>query len=197
METSVFTGVDSAAVVEAIFALHFPQAARVVDLTFGKGRFWKWDHPFEVVGVDIAPVVECLQMDGRNTTFPDQSFDVAVIDPPFMHGGEGRGSYQSTVGMNADFSRLRNQRDVLELYARLCLEAKRLSRGVVVKCKDTIEASKYIDNSRRIASVLGKTGWTLVDKAVLVPAVTLPDDPKWKNQQHFRRQESYFLVGKA
>ena len=65
---SVFTVRESAPVVEAIFKLHFPNVKVVLDMTFGKGRFWKWEHPFQVVGIDIDPKdPRALKGDSRHT----------------------------------------------------------------------------------------------------------------------------------
>ena len=194
-ELSVVTGKHSSEVIQAIFNLHFPTVSRVLDMTYGKGNFWKWPYRFSLTGADIAHDKGGLQADSRRLPFDDASFDVAVIDPPFMHGATANG-YSSTVGLNRDFSRLCSQAVVLTLYKALLQEAYRLvSVGVVVKCKDIIESGKFAHMSAKVSAALEEVGFVLDDKVVFVPDIVLARDPRWK-QWHFRRQESYFLIGR-
>jgi hypothetical protein len=205
---SVFNVAESAPVVEAIFALHFAEAKVVLDMTFGKGRFWKWEHPFKVVGVDIDPKDErAIKGDSRHTGLPPGQVDVCVIDPPFMHAGlkttvhgdyndSSREAYNSTVKLNDDYARLSSQAAVLDLYTALLIEAHRLQADVLVKCKDTIQAGKLVLASHNIARVMEEQNYAVIDKAVMIPTGPLVTDPKWKRQQHFRRRESYFFVGR-
>lgn len=92
---------NTAACVKDIFTLHFPRAERVLDLTYGAGRFWNWEarevlgHELTVTGVDIDPPPPALArppngglfaIDNLNAAghFPDGSFDVICYDPPFI-----------------------------------------------------------------------------------------------------------------
>src|SRR3990167_9034716 len=139
---SVFVVRESAPVVEAIFALHFPQAQVVLDMTYGKGRFWKWEHPFKVVGVDIDPKDErALRGDSRHTGILPGKIDVCVIDPPFMHASlrtTVHGDYNDvSEGDSNQEGMLKNQAAVLDLYKALLTEAHRLEAAVLIKCKDT------------------------------------------------------------
>lgn len=183
---SVFTGRCSSEVIEAIFRLHFPAAHLVADLTYGRGAFWKWPHNLEIVGYDI-------ERQGTNGEDADGEYDVAIVDPPFRHS---RSPVPSTIKLEDDFRGLGSQDAITELYENLIGRASVIApRGIIVKVKDTIEKGKYVDRRGGIATIL-KDYYYLVDVAVFCPSITLSDDPKWKNQLHFRRQESYFLVGK-
>ena len=198
---SVFVVRESAPVVEAIFKLHFPQAQVVLDMTYGKGRFWKWEHPFKVVGVDIDPKDErALRGDSRHTGILPGKIDVCVIDPPFMHAGlrtTVHGDYNdASEGESNQQGNLGSQTDVLDLYTALLTEAHRLGAAVLVKCKDTIQAGKLVLASHNIAAALNTVGYDVIDKAVMIPTGPLVTDPKWGAQQHFRRRESYFFVGR-
>lgn len=196
--TSVFTGRYSHVAIQAIFKMHFLDAKRVIDLTWGNGSFWKWEHGLKVVGVDIATDAE-IKGDGRRTGLASDSFDVAVIDPPFMHGRDG--TYEGSSSHDGSsrhryprhlYSMAKTQEDILALYTGLMAEARRLAPSMIVKCKDIISNRRYYPVSCSVASIAHAQGWELIDKAVFV-ANTLPRDPRWK-QQHLRRQESYFLV---
>ena len=183
---SVFTGRCSSEIIEAIFRLHFPEAKTVVDLTYGRGAFWKWPHNLTIVPYDL----ERLGNDGASAC---GRFDVAIVDPPFRHS---RSPTPSTIKLEDDFRGLGSQAAITDLYESLIARASVVAaRGIIVKVKDTIERGKYVDRRGGIAAIL-QDWYNLVDIAVFVPSISLSDDPKWKNQLHFRRQESYFLVGK-
>src|SRR3990167_10125541 len=75
----------SADCIRDIFTLHFPTAKKVLDATYGSGRFWSWDHHLDIVGVDCDPPVPCtVKADYRKLPFADSSCDVLVFDPPFI-----------------------------------------------------------------------------------------------------------------
>jgi len=184
-QRSVFVGRCSSGVVEAIFRLHFPDARTVADLTYGRGAFWKWPHNLEITGFDL----ERRGTDGRDGT---GRYDVAVVDPPFRHS---RSPTPSTIKLEDDFRGLSSQAAITELYEALIAQASTLAHGIIVKTKDTIERGRFVDRRGSIAALLADY-YNLVDVAVFVPSIVLSDDPKWIRQLHFRRQESYFLVGK-
>jgi hypothetical protein len=94
-----------------------------------------------------------------------------------------------------DFRGLGSQAAITELYEALIGRASEVAPGIIVKAKDTIERGRFVDRRGTIAALLANH-YNLVDVAVFVPTIVLSDDPKWERQLHFRRQESYFLVGK-
>lgn len=188
--SSVRTDRRSSGVIEAIFELHFPVAKTAVDPTYGKGNFWKWEGRPEIWAGDVAPSVPgCQEVDCRSLPLEDKSYDVGVIDLPFMHDSrphsgtnlyedyKGLGSYQKFVNMTADAA--------MEL-SRVC------RMGYIIKCKDGIESGKF----RPIYSMLIQEVGVPFDVVIYVPPITLANDPKWHTIKHFRRQESYFLIYK-
>ena len=208
---SVFIDRFSAVPLRAIFKLHFPAVTQVIDLTYGRGRFWRWDWPFLLIGVDhdggITHVVEPTVFYHLDSCSPEQVVaacyrskhqpEVAVIDPPFLHGAPQSGQSTSSTGMHVDYHSVRRSEDVMQNYRGMLATAWELGcRGVVVKCKDTIASNKYVPIEAMVTLELSRAGFALVDKAVFVPATALPIDPKWRNIAHFRRQESYYLVGR-
>ena len=201
---SVFVERSSASVIEGIFKLHFPDAVDVIDLTYGPGRFWDWSHSFHVVGFDVggvkapppeAPRVAYDYVDSRTLSALEAAFDVAVIDPPFILRGKD-GPTTSALALQQDYGTLPSLDDVLGLYASLIRAAKRLAPAIVVKGKDVISSGSYVSVSSVVEMELLHQGYELVDKAVYVPPYQMPLDPKWRNQQHFRRGESYFWVAR-
>ena len=89
---------ENALVFARILALHVPAGARVADVTFGKGVFWKQIEPgaYDVHASDIElkPSARAARpsftyqdgVDCRALPFEDASFDCLVLDPPYMEG---------------------------------------------------------------------------------------------------------------
>ncbi len=187
---SVFQGRRSSEAIQAILPLHFPAAKTTVDPTYGKGVFWK--------GINIAVTGGDLEGsrskdwvgDCRALPFRDNSFDIGVLDLPFMHDIKAH----SGTNLWDDFRGIGSWEKLVSLS---CLGAEELGRvcrqGFIIKLKDGIESGQY----RPIVSLFISRFKAPYDVLVLVPQVTLATDPKWKTVQHFRRQESYFLVYKT
>ncbi len=73
----------NADIFERIVQLHVPRGARVADVTFGQGVFWRNIPPknYKLVASDIQSGVDC-----RSLPYPDASFGCVVLDPPYMEG---------------------------------------------------------------------------------------------------------------
>jgi hypothetical protein len=172
---------------QRIFDLHFPTAQTAVDATHGKGVFWKGIN-VKVIGCDLnRDRAKDVISDCRFLPFRAEAFDVGVIDLPFMHDTSphnGTGLYECYRGVG-DWQRF------VGLTVAGARELQRVcQQGVIVKCKDGIEAGRYRPIMAALVAELGVP----VDMLLFVPDVTLQNDPKWKGVHHFRRKESYFLV---
>lgn len=196
---SVCTARKSNVPIQSIMDLHFPESRCFYDPTWGKGVFWQdFDRdPVFILASDIAPdrlpehgfVADC-----RATGIADKSVDVVVIDLPFMH------AKNQDVGTRlfADYTGIKSQKEFVSTTVEAAVEARRVARhGFVLKCKDAVESGKlklsHVDIINGVDQEIGKRPH---DVLVFVPAVTLANDPKWGPPQHFRRQESYFLIYK-
>jgi predicted nucleic acid-binding Zn ribbon protein len=66
----------------------------IADVTYGKGAFWRKTLHLNVTGSDLLTVPE-RPYDFRNLPYHDGSFDVVVLDPPYLvwpgnHMSDGR-----------------------------------------------------------------------------------------------------------
>ena len=79
---SAYAG-DNSEVFPYVLRLHVPRGAKVADVTFGKGVFWKNIPPdeFRLLPTDIKTGVDC-----RNLPYRDGEIDCVVLDPPYMEG---------------------------------------------------------------------------------------------------------------
>ena len=73
----------NAEVFPLILDLHVPDGAKIADVTWGKGVFWRDVDvaKYELHPTDIAGGVDC-----RDLPYADDSFDCVVLDPPYMEG---------------------------------------------------------------------------------------------------------------
>src|SRR4051794_15499269 len=92
---SVSTGTNAQTVADILRVL-FPDARTVLDVTYGKGRFWSPKHPVtaQVTGLDLDPQrARDVVGDFRALDYLADSFDVGVFDPPYQWDmGKGKPS---------------------------------------------------------------------------------------------------------
>ena len=211
--SSVIQG-NSAACIQAIFAIHFPVAETVIDLTWGKGRFWKWEHDRRIIGCDVdlrggAQIIA----DYRAVPFGDQVCDVAVFDPPFIFSpglrgivGAKRFFLGSPEGTTERFyagsqapNRVqapRNKRDLEAHTLVVMAEMQRIARlGMILKGQNLItdqHPNWWTYQVIKIGLTLGM-GWPEDELIQLSPAPRI-HDPRWNRQMHFRRADCRYLI---
>ena len=186
---AVFRDMNSAAIMEEILALHFPDNPLILDLTWGKGAFWR-NSKRPVMGFDMVPRCGArAAADARHVPVRAEIFDVVVFDPPFLHG---LGSTTSTLNLGSDYTRLKNQKAVRQLYYEAWPELQRVSRsGAIIKCADTIESGKLNPTH---AELIAAFGWP-TDIAILDSGVVRPMRPN-SRVLHLKPAHSYFLIYK-
>ena len=196
---------DNSEVFPHVLRLHVPAGAKVADVTYGKGVFWK-NIPadeYKLLPSDLKSGVDC-----RHLPYGDGELDCVVLDPPYMEGlfrsdnsfaGNGTHSSFRDHYSNGDRpSALSNKWHdaVLELYVRAAIEAKRVLKrnGVlIVKCQDEVSAGIQRMSHVEIILNLMRLGFYAKDIFVMMrrnkPGVT-----RIIKQLHARKNHSYFLV---
>jgi tRNA G10 N-methylase Trm11 len=195
----------NAEVFPQILKLHVPDGARVADVTWGKGVFWK-DVPagkYDVCGSDIKTGIDC-----RNLPYSGGSFDCVVFDPPYMEGLfrrktshlAGSGSYgafrESYSSASATEDGPKWHAAVVDLYVRGGKEAHRvLRRGgvLIVKCQDEVSANRQRLTHVEIINAYAEIGFIARDLFVVVRQ-NRPSVSRIVKQVHARKNHSYFLV---
>lgn len=181
-----------------------------VDMTYGKGGFWKskcppldWPVKFKSDGADLPGL--SLRADFTQMPFLDNSIRSLVLDPPFLHA-VGKDSQHKHFGM---YPRQKNLQDA---YSLAIYEARRVlvPGGILVfKCQDVIQSSKQVMNhihvwGRATAEVI-TLEWLSHDLNAALPMECLdlfvlargrPPIVGWNQhvQQHSRKVHSYFWV---
>jgi hypothetical protein len=202
-------GPTSAEVIRDIFAMHFTthnayDPLRVLDLTYGKGVFWKWDYRSKY------PYMKLTKNDLYNTpvdgtaldftlpsNLPNNYFDIVVFDPP--HSAHGPSSDSKRYGSSRDLTGApQNYKEVYKLLAGGIMEATRLaSWGVIIKTMSVIESNIYRTSHLYAGLVLANTDFYIDDEIYfLPPRRPQPDKARGAKVKHFRNRPSVFIVGK-
>lgn len=198
-------GGDNSEIFPRVLRLHVPPGARVADVTYGKGVFWKNipSGEYQLLASDLKTGVDC-----RNLPYGNGEVDCVVLDPPYM---EGLYREDDSFAANGTHSAFRNHYSngnrpaalgnkwhdaVLELYVRAAIEARRVlkSKGtLIVKCQDEVSAGIQRMTHVEIILNLIRMGYYPKDIFVVVrrnrPGVT-----RVIKQLHARKNHSYFLV---
>jgi hypothetical protein len=196
---------NNADVFPYILELHVPDGARIADVTYGNGVFWrnvdteKYDfHPS-----DIASGIDC-----RSLPYEDCSLDVLVLDPPYMEGFFRRqNDHKAGGGTHSAFRSYYSNGDempvgpkwhaaVTDLYFKAGDEAFRVLKkdGVlIVKCQDEVSANRQWLTHVEIIQEYEKKGFYTKDLFVVM-RTNKPGISRLKQQVHARKNHSYFLV---
>lgn len=191
-----------------ILSLYVPEGARVADVTYGKGVFWKNvdKKAYDLYFSDIKTGVDC-----RELPYSDQVMDCVVLDPPYMEGFyrrksehlAGNGSFSSFRSAYSDGSTYESKEGapkyhnaVLDMYYSAAREALRVlkRKGIfIVKCQDEVSANRQHLTHVEIINEYTKYGFVVEDLFVMVRN-NRPNVSTLKKQVHARKNHSYFLV---
>lgn len=196
----------NADVFPTILALHVPNGAVIADVTYGQGIFWRNvpKDKYILHATDIKNGIDC-----RALPYEETSIDCVVLDPPYMEGlfrrdsGQlaGAGTYKP---FRSTYSNGKATPDegpkyhdaVLDLYFAAGHEAYRvLKQGgiLIVKCQDEVSANKQRLTHVEIINRYESEGFYTKDLFVVVRS-NKPGVSRMKQQQHARKNHSYFLV---
>jgi hypothetical protein len=201
---SAYVG-DNADVFPKVLGLHVPKGAKVADVTYGLGVFWRNVSPtdYKLIPSDLKTGLDC-----RNLPYAKASVDCVVLDPPYMEGlyrrdnghlaGSGsHGAFRTAYSNGQETTTGPKWHGaVLDMYFKAGAEAHRVLRenGVlIVKCQDEVSANIQRLTHVEIINHYAQLGFYAKDLFVVVrpnsPCVT-----RLKKQVHARKNHSYFLV---
>lgn len=205
------------AVFPLILKLHVSKGAKIGDVTFGKGVFWKRvdRSQYSLYLSDLKPTGLPSGVrggtDSRCLPYASNFLDALVFDPPYMHtpGGTAHNGHQNfeayyanniesdDLRANEGFTTPKYHEAVLDLYFRTAREAWRVLReeGIfIVKCQDEICTNRQRLTHIEITNEFEKYGFVVEDLFVLVRSGK-PGVSRLKSRQyHARKNHSYFMV---
>jgi hypothetical protein len=204
-----------------ILSLYVPDDAKVADVTYGKGIFWKnvdWSK-YSLFASDLKreglPEESAAIIDSRQLPYREGSLDAIVFDPPYMHTGgtthNGHQNFEEYYANNTEQASMPTGQDlevtatqepkyheaVLDLYFRSSKEGWRVLKegGVlIVKCADEVCTNTQRLTHVEIINELRGYGFVAEDLFVVI-RTNKPGVSRLKNKQfHARKNHSYFLV---
>lgn len=196
---------DNEDVFPQILRLHVPKGARVADVTYGKGVFWKQVGAGEY---DLHPTDLDTGVDCRDLPYQDASLDCVVLDPPYMEGLFRRcTTHLAGAGTHKAFRKHYSNGQkttsgpkyhdaVLDLYFKAGEEAHRVLKengALIVKCQDEVSANRQRLTHVEIINRYEAMGFYTKDLFVVVRR-NRPGISRLKKQVHARKNHSYFLV---
>jgi len=198
---AIVTGTNVDLVHAATRLGYLREADRVVDLTYGRGAWWRKGAPPDLT--KITPPT-----DFRATGLPPSSFDVVCFDGPYrLNGTPDLGDFDERYGINEVMSwQEKHQllRDGIDEGLRLLRGREGRRRGGLlwVKCQDQVCSGQVRWQTREFAAhaegyVHEAAGMTrrrarLVDMFHLVRPVR--PQPPGRRQVHARRNYSSLLI---
>ncbi len=181
-----------------ILKLYVPKGAKVADVTFGKGVFWKSVDlsGYRLLPTDIKDGVDC-----RSLPYKTGSLDCVVFDPPYMHTPGGTAhvnhqNYEEYYSNNKALSRSKYHEAVLDLYFDAAKEAYRVLKNggiYIVKCQDEVCANRQRLTHVEIINFVERLGFLTEDLFVVVRRNN-PGVSRIVKQVHARKNHSYFLI---
>lgn len=165
----------------------------VVDVTYGRGRFWTRYRPPGLVAFDLDPACGVAVADFRCLPLADHSFDVVVLDPPYKLNGTSTGRGPSAA--DARYGVAAGYRSIADRHALILAgldEALRVARRrVLVKCQDQIASGRLWQQTVMVANRAVELGAVVVD---VLHVAGMRAQPSGRRQLHARRNYSTLLV---
>ncbi len=201
---SAFTG-GNADIFPEILALHVPEGAKIADVTYGTGVFWKNVDlsKYDLLTSDLGTGVDC-----RALPYETASLDSVVLDPPYMEGLlRPNKDHKAGGGAYAAFREYYSNGDetssgpkwhaaVSDLYYKAGAEAFRVLKDngvMIVKCQDEVSANRQWLTHVEIINHYETLGFYTKDLFVVV-RLNKAGISRLKKQVHARKNHSYFLV---
>ena len=196
----------NADVFSQILDLHVPIGSKIADVTYGNGVFWKNVDisRYELIATDIANGIDC-----RNLPYENDSFDVLVLDPPYMEGllrnnslhKAGTSTYSAfrdyySNGDESNKDGPKWHKAVTDLYYKAGIEGFRVLKNngiMIVKCQDEVSANRQWLTHVEIINFYEQLGFYTKDLFVVVRK-NKASIARLIKQKHARKNHSYFLV---
>ncbi len=194
ISTVVFT--NNADLIADVAELRFRPDDVVLDVTFGRGTFWKKYRPANLIAHDI-------RLDGVDfQCLPeaDSSADIVVFDPDYTSTGN---KATSTIPAFSDRYGIGEVRGWQALFAKVGAGLKECARvtrrELLVKSADYVESGQRRFLHHHVVTTCLELGLTQVDELVLVrahpgpqPASNLDGTPRC--QEHAHQAHSFLSV---
>jgi SAM-dependent methyltransferase len=173
-------------------------AEPVLDVTYGRGRFWTCHRPAQLTACDLDPARSPVGygVDFTDIPFDDGSFATVVLDPPYkLVGTPSLEGFDDDYGLTShSWSSHGATADRHGLVCRGIEECSRvLAPGghLLLKCQDQVNSGKVQWQTIEFTTHARGAGLELVDQLHLL---SHRPQPAGRTQRHARRNYSTLLV---
>lgn len=191
MKNPILTGRtgNNSDLIPDVESLYLNEGDIIADVTYGKGVFWK---DVDLSKYDFRPSDLITGIDFKNLPYNDNSIDVLVLDPPYMHGGTTIKKSINDCYHNQNTS----HESVVRLYAGGIIEAARVLKKkgkILIKTQDEIESGNQRWTHLEVIQMMEMLGFKTIDMLVLVQKSTPAMRESY--QKTARKNHSYLIVG--
>jgi hypothetical protein len=181
--------------ISEVAKLYFTPGMRIADVTYGRGNFWRNIdiNQYDFHPSDIMMESDPTGIDFRDLPYASNSFDVIVLDPPYVHSACSfriNATYNNKI-IAGDFD------TVLQLYCNGIQEARRVLKHkglLLVKCQDIVEGRMQRWSHIILKNFAEKNRFKAIDLFVLHQnGVPIPRNTMGR-QIHARRNHSYLWI---
>ena len=193
--------IDNAELIQELAALGYLRSDhRILDPTWGRGRFWTRWQPDEgnLVGSDLDATKSPTgtSVDVLDLPHEERSFDVAVLDLGYKLNGTSQDPKRPGQDPDADYgvkeSATRDERVSLQLRAVEALAPLLVDEGLLlVKTQSMVNGGKMRWQADDITRHAERLGFRKLDTAIFE---SYRPQPEGRGQKHLRQNYSVLLV---
>lgn len=177
---------------------YIPPRGRILDPTYGKGRFWSLWAPWALWGPehliksDLKPrFPDVLAHDFTKLPHQDRVFDAVVFDPPYkLNGTPTPDGPDADYGVDVKMSTAERH----DLCARGIVECARVTANggfLLIKCQDQVASNKVHFQTHDFAALAEQHGCGLVD---MLHLPSKRAQPTGRRQLHAHANYSTLLI---
>ena len=189
---SVMTG-SNAELIRRLAPLYL--TGTVLDVTYGKGRWWDLYRPEALAFHDLA----LDGVDFRALPYEAGAFDTVTFDPPYVESGSrntsSRTDFLDGYGLGSDRDARVDPAETRGLMVGGLMECCRVARRfVLVKCMEYVAWHRFHDAPTTMIQAAGHAGWELHDRIVHATGGGIGGGYRIREVKRCQRAHSYLLV---
>jgi hypothetical protein len=183
---------NAQAIADCVTLGYLRVADRVLDATYGLGRFWTTFRPPYLAMNDIDPERGNMHYDFTSLPFDARSWDTVVFDPPYKLNGTPSGGGPASSDVDYGVERYTRWQDRHALIREGIVECARVAdRTLLIKCQDQVSSGKVRWQTMTFTEQAISCGFELVDE---LHVYGYRAQPPGRRQVHAARNVSTLLV---